>query len=51
MYRRYGYRSTATGVGRLVILLSPSWPFRLLPQHISLPSTVFAHECEPPDVK
>jgi hypothetical protein len=34
---------TWTGVERLVVLPSPSWPFSLPPQHIAAPAVVTAH--------
>src|SRR5688572_2757678 len=39
--------TTSTGVGRSVVVPSPSWPSRLLPQHLTPPEVVKAHELNP----
>src|ERR1700687_298890 len=40
---------TATGVERLVVVPSPSWPLLLLPQANTLPSAWSARTCESPE--
>jgi hypothetical protein len=40
---------TLTGNPEFVVVLSPNWPFELLPQHFTPPLVVSAQECEPPD--
>ena len=37
--------TTSTGVLRAVVVPSPSWPNRLLPQHLRPPAGVTAHVC------
>ena len=39
---------TTTGVRRLVVVLSPSWPYVLAPQHLTPPAVVRAHVCTQP---
>src|SRR6516225_2720043 len=41
---------TATGVDELVKVPLPSWPNRLRPQHLTVPSVIATHEWSPPDV-
>ena len=40
---------TATGVARVVVLLSPSWPWSLLPQAATVPSEYSARLWTAPD--
>ena len=40
--------TTCTGVSRLIVVPSPSWPEKLLPQHLAAPAVVTAQLCAPP---
>ncbi len=43
-----GARTTVTGTKLVVVVLLPSWPEALLPQHRMRPSVTAAHACELP---